>query len=381
MKHMIQPKNPFVIGHYVAPEYFCDRVEETRLLHHHFDNGRNVVVMSDRRLGKTGLIEHFMSQPDIKDNYHCFFIDIYMAHNMRELVCELGNEIFRRMAPSRQGFLQIVSTFLHSIQTTFSIDHTSGLPQMSLSLGDIEQPETTLDELLAMLEAADKPCLIAIDEFQQISTFDEGNIEAILRTKIQHLKNIQFVFAGSKRHLLEDIFNNPSRPFYNSVVFMQLLPIQEEIYVQFCEQLFVSYHRILDESLTRRAYQYFSGVTWYLQLFMNEAFSITEREDRIDSSSFDEILQHLIDTKRFTFEEIYSRLTEKQKAVIRAIVSEYPKVPNPMSKEFISAHKLKTSSSVQTALKGLEDKGIIQNNGESRKVNDILFAIWLKQRG
>ena len=378
---MIQPRNPFIIGHYVSSEYFCDRVEETKTLTHHIHNGRNVVIMSERRLGKTGLIEHCINQPYIREEYLCFFIDIYTVHNMKEFVYELANEIFRKLAPNKQGFLNTVSAFIHSLQTTFSIDPLSGVPQLSLSLGDINQPETTLDELLRMLEASNKPCLIAIDEFQQITSFEEDNVEAILRTKIQHLKNIQFVFAGSKRHLLSDIFNNPSRPFFNSVVFMQLLPINEDEYVTFSRQLFDAYHKVLDDELTHHAYKYFGGVTWYLQLFMNEAFSLTEREGKIGDESFNEIVQHLIDTKRFTFEEIYTGLTERQKSVIRAMATEFPRIVSPMSKDFICQHKLKTASSIQTALKGLEEKGIILSSQESRQFNDILFALWLKQRG
>ncbi|MBQ7238693.1 MAG: ATP-binding protein [Bacteroidales bacterium] len=377
---MIRPRNPFVIGRYVGPEYFCDRVEETRTLKHHITNGRNVVIMSERRLGKTGLIEHCLNQADIQSEYYCFFFDIFAAHSMREFVCELANEVFRKLAPTKKSILLTVSSFLRSLQTTFSIDPNSGVPQMNLSLGDIEQPETTLDELLAMLEAADRPCIIAVDEFQQIAQFEENNVEAILRTKIQHLKNVQFIFAGSKKHLLEEIFDNPSRPFYNSVVFMQLQPIDQEVYVQFCQQLFGAYHKVIDEALIRHAYRYFGGVTWYLQLFMNEAFGTTDRESSITDSSFDEVLQHLIDTKRFSFEESYARLTEKQKAVIRAMAAEYPKSVLPTSKDFILTYKLKTASIVQTALKGLEDKGIIQHNGETRQITDLLFAIWLKQR-
>jgi hypothetical protein len=179
---------------------------------------------------------------------------------------------------------------------------------------------------------------------------------------------------------LEEIFDNPSRPFYNSVVFMLLQPIPQPAYVQFAQQLFAAYHKVVDEALIGHAYQYFGGVTWYLQLFMNEAFSLTEREQGIDDASFGEVLQHLIDTKRFTFEESYARLTERQKAIIRAMASEYPRSVSATSKDFITTYKLKTASVVQTALKGLEDKGIVQHNGESRQITDQLFAIWLKQR-
>lgn len=378
---MATVRNPFVIGKYVGPEYFCDRQEETRLLAHHIMNGRNTVVISERRLGKTGLIEHTLYQPDIQKEYYCFFIDIYALHSLKELVCELANEVFRRLATRQQNFIQRFTSIVRSIQTSFSLDQFSGTPQVNFSLGDINQTEVTLDELLKCLEGADRPCIVAIDEFQQITTFEEKNIEAILRTKVQHLKNVQFIFAGSKKHLLEGIFNSPDRPFYNSVVFLPLAPIEEQTYISFAQKLFLQYGKELAPELTQTAYKYFQGVTWYLQLFMNEAFAVTERGSKATTEDFDEILQHLIDTKRFTFEETYSRLTEKQKAVLRAIATDYPKTVTPTSKDFLERYRLKTASSVQTAMKGLTDKGILSEYGNSRQISDILFLLWLRQRG
>lgn len=373
-------RNPFVIGKYAGPEYFCDRQEETRLLTHNIQNGRNTVVISERRLGKTGLIEHTLSQSSFQNEYYCFFIDIYAHHSLKELVCELANEVFRRLASRQQNFIQRFTAIVRSIQTSFSLDQFSGTPQVNFSLGDINQTEVTLDEILSCLEYADRPCIVAIDEFQQITSFEEKNIEALLRTKIQHLKNVQFIFAGSKKHLLEGIFNSPDRPFYNSVVFLPLAPIHEQTYISFAQKLFLQHGKELSENLVLKAYQYFQGVTWYLQLFMNEAFALTERGSNATIDDFDEILQHLIDTKRFTFEETYSRLTEKQKAVLRAIAYEYPKVVSPTAKEFLERYRLKTASSVQTAIKGLSDKGIISEYGDSRQISDILFMLWLRQR-
>lgn len=87
---MMKPKNPFIIGKYIGPDYFCDRKEESRLLIHHIENGRNVTLISERRLGKTGLREHCFSSNQISKDYYCFFIEIYALHNMREFVCELS---------------------------------------------------------------------------------------------------------------------------------------------------------------------------------------------------------------------------------------------------------------------------------------------------
>lgn len=370
--------NPFVIGKYAGKEYFCDRVEETKLLKHHLENGRNVTIMSERRMGKTGLIEHTFTNALKEDDYYTFIIDIYTAKNLREMVCLLANEIFKKIV-RRQSLLAKLTQIVQSLKTTVKYNGITGEPEVEFGLGEIVTPELTLDELFAYMEQADKPCIVAIDEFQKITDFNEDNVEAILRTKIQHLRNTQFVFAGSERHLLEGIFNDSSRPFYNSVVFMQLLSIDRKEYLEFCKRLFAENDKEVQDAFVNGVYDYFNGVTWYMQLSMNEAFSLTLPKSSIGIQQLQTVLTHMVDTKRFTFEDKYASLTEKQKAVIKAMANEYPSEVSPTSKDFILRHNLKTASSVQTAMKGLVDKGVVNEWRGNKRITDLLFVLWLKK--
>ena len=368
--------NPFVIGKYVDKDYFCDREKESEMLVHHIVNGRHVAIMSERRLGKTGLIEHVFAN-SLPDGYEPFLIDIYTCKNLREMVYLLASEVFKKIA-RKQSMLERLMRMVRSLKTTISYEVVTGFPEISFGLGEIQQPEVTLDEILGYLESSDAVCIVAIDEFQKIASFEEENVEALLRTKIQHLKKTQFIFAGSERHLLEGIFSNPARPFYNSVVFMQLLPIEVGVYVKFCQQLFLKYGKSVSPALVERLYKCFQGITWYLQLSMNEAFTMAERGGCVDEEAYDQILNHLVDSKRFTFEDRYASLTEKQKTVLMAIASEFPNQVTLTSQNFITRYNLKTSSSVQTAVKGLVEKGILSDNHGVRRPTDLLFMLWLK---
>ena len=368
--------NPFVIGKYVDKDFFCDREKESEMLVHHIVNGRHVAIMSERRLGKTGLIEHVFAN-SLPDGYEPFLIDIYTCKNLREMVYLLASEVFKKIA-RKQSMLERLMRMMRSLKTTISYEVVTGFPEISFGLGEIQQPEVTLDEILGYLESSDAVCIVAIDEFQKIASFEEENVEALLRTKIQHLKKTQFIFAGSERHLLEGIFSNPARPFYNSVVFMQLLPIEVGVYVKFCQQLFLKYEKSVSPALVERLYECFQGITWYLQLSMNEAFTMAERGGCVDEEAYDQILNHLVDSKRFTFEDRYASLTEKQKTVLMAIASEFPNQVTLTSQNFITRYNLKTSSSVQTAVKGLVEKGILSDNHGVRRPTDLLFMLWLK---
>ena len=368
--------NPFVIGKYVDKDFFCDREKESEMLVHHIVNGRHVAIMSERRLGKTGLIEHVFAN-SLPDGYEPFLIDIYTCKNLREMVYLLASEVFKKIA-RKQSMLERLMRMVRSLKTTISYEVVTGFPEISFGLGEIQQPEVTLDEILGYLESSDAVCIVAIDEFQKIASFEEENVEALLRTKIQHLKKTQFIFAGSERHLLEGIFSNPARPFYNSVVSMQLLPIEVGVYVKFCQQLFLKYEKSVSPALVERLYECFQGITWYLQLSMNEAFTMAERGGCVDEEAYDQILNHLVDSKRFTFEDRYASLTEKQKTVLMAIASEFPNQVTLTSQNFITRYNLKTSSSVQTAVKGLVEKGILSDNHGVRRPTDLLFMLWLK---
>jgi AAA+ ATPase superfamily predicted ATPase len=373
MRHL---NNPFVIGKYVDKSYFCDREKESKLLVHHIVNGRHVTVMSERRIGKTGLIEHVFTN-HLPDNYETFLIDIFTCKNLREMVYMLANEVFKKIS-KKQPLLEKLLSVVRSMKATLSYNNVTGQPEFGFGLGEITHPEITLDEILSYLEASDKICVVAIDEFQKIASFEEGNIEALLRTKIQHLKKTQFVFAGSERHLMEGIFNDPARPFYNSVVFMQLLPIDRGEYIRFCLRLFSLYDKTVSEALVTRLYTCFQGITWYLQLSMNEAFTMAERGESVGEEAYDQILNHMVDSKRFTFEDRFASLTEKQKTVLLAVAAEFPKEPTLTSQEFIAKYNLKTASSVQTAIKGLTEKGILSDHHGTKRPTDLLFMLWLK---
>ena len=368
--------NPFVIGKYVDKDYFCDRQKESELLVHHIVNGRNVAIMSERRLGKTGLIEHVFANV-LPKGYDTFLIDIYTCTNLREMVYLLAREVFKKIA-RRQTLSEKLVRMVRSLKPTITYDAVTGLPELGITMGEIQQPEVTLDEILSYLEQSDNTCVVAIDEFQKVASFEEQNVEALLRTKIQHLKRTQFVFAGSEHHLLEGIFNNPARPFYNSVVFMQLLPIEKAAYTAFCHRLFGQYDKTVSDALVSRLYDCFQGITWYLQLSMNEAFAMTERGAYMGDEAYPPVLSHLVDSKRFAFEDRYASLTEKQKTVLMAIAAEFPKAATLTSQAFIDKYSLKTASSVQTAVKGLTDKGILSDFHGSKRPTDLLFVLWLK---
>lgn len=370
--------NPFIVGGYLSPHYFCDRETETEQLIRNITNGRNIVIISVRRMGKTGLIRHCFYQDKIKENYHTFFIDIYATSSLREFVFALGKEIFERLKPKGMKFIERFFSIISSLRAGFKLDTITGEPTFDIGLGDIHAAETTLDEIFAYLEQADKPCIVAIDEFQQIGNYAEKNVEAILRTKVQHCQNARFIFAGSQKHIMMNMFNSPARPFYQSVNMMQLKSIPLTEYKAFVKRLFHENEKHIEEELIDEVYNFFEGHTWYIQLMFNELYILTGKGKLCSRSQQTIALTNILQMQDFTYQEIFSRLPEKQKEVLIAIGKEQ-KAIGVTSGKFIKKYKLSTPSSVQSALKGLLEKNLVSQEQNQYEISDRLLGVWLQK--
>lgn len=256
------------------------------------------------------------------------------------------------------------------------MDILTGEPSFELSLGEIEAPETTLDEIFKYLGNADKPCVVAIDEFQQISEYAEKNIEALLRTKIQHCPNCKFIFAGSEKDMLINMFNSQDKPFYKSATFMQIGCIDLEKYTKFAIRLFKEADKTLTADFVKKAYESVDGVTLYLQFIMNELFQIVPIGETATKELYDNALRILLNKNSFVYANTLSEITVKQKELLYAMAKE-GKTTEITSGDFIRKYGLKSASSVQSALKGLISRKIVMKEDGFYVISDRLFKIWL----
>lgn len=368
--------NPFVLGKYVSDRYFCDREEETAFLIKQIDNGRNVALVAARRMGKTGLIQHCFAQERVRERYHTFFVDIYATTSLAEFVYLLGKTIYEELKPKKtrwaEGFFQIV----RSLRMGFRLDALTGEPTFDIGLGDIQTPQTTLDEIFEYLETADKPCIVAIDEFQQVGTYEGKSVEALLRTKIQRCKQTSFIFAGSKQHLMSNMFNSSSKPFYQSAITMGLDAIPMDVYADFVERLFAECGRLVDRVVVEKVYSLFGGATWFVQMMMNELFALTPEGGRCGLEKLEVARENIIQVQAHVYKDILARLAPKQKLVLQAIARE-GEAQGVTSSAFIRKYNLSSASSVQAAMKSLIKHDLVVSEGESYRVYDHFFAEWL----
>lgn len=373
-------KNPFIVGKYLSDKYFCDREAETEMLRRHIENGRNVVLVSPRRLGKSGLIHHFFSQDDIRSRYYVFFVDIYATSSLAEFVYSFGKAVYETLKPQstvwKEKFFQVVA----SLRVGFKLDPLTGQPGLDLGLGDIQSSETTLDEIFDYLAMADKPCIVAIDEFQQIQNYGENNVEALLRTKIQQCSTTQFIFAGSKRHVMSTMFNSPAKPFYQSAVVMGLGVIPMPTYAAFANRLFEDWGRTVDTEVAESVWKMFEGYTWFVQMMMNELFALTPEGGHCCVDMIATARQNVIMSQEDGYKGLLVNIPSKQKVVLQAIAKEGV-ARNITSAKFIRKYNINSASSVQAAVKLLMKGDVLtQTDDGGYRVYDFFFSEWLATR-
>lgn len=368
--------NPFIYQGYESPTYFCDREVETKTLLSHLKNGRNVTLISPRRIGKTGLIKNtfYHLERDEKDAV-CLYLDIFATKNLHDFVEQFGGMVINDIVRKNASFIDKTISFFSALRPVLSMDPLTGEPSVSITV-EPTQEDITIRSIFNYLNESGREVYIAIDEFQQIAEYPETGTEALLRSYIQFAQHVHFIFSGSKHHLMAEIFGSPKHPFYQSTEMMGLKPLNCDIYYDFCQHFFKQKGGNLSKDIFERIYQQFYGHTWYVQCIMNRLY---ETELNVDSTEqVNAALLSILQGREPQFENLVQFFTENQFSLLKAIAKEGISA-QPTSGKFIRDHKLSGASSVKAALKTLEEKELVYRKTEGYIIYDRFMDLWLKR--
>lgn len=372
----MKPNNPFLVYGYNSPEYFCDREKETEKMISALNNERNLTLIAPRRMGKTGLIKNVFYQlkSEKKQDAAYFYMDIYSTRDLKAFTQLLAQTVLGELDTLSQNILRQMTGFFKSCRPVISADERSGVPTVTLDFIP-ERAEQTLKEIFDYMAASKKSCYIAIDEFQQIMEYPEKGIEALLRSYIQFMPNVHFIFSGSKKHVMEEMFASAKRPFYQSTQIIILNEIPLENYYAFAQRFFAQVNREFPKEAFEYLYEMESGHTWYIQSILNRMYE--KKTKRINIEMVNECVDDILNEMETIYQSNLTLLTNNQVELLKAIASE-GSVKSVNSNDFIKKHHLKTPSSVNVALKSLINKELIYNTMEGYIVYDRFFGKWLK---
>ena len=369
-------ENPFIVSGSIDPKYFCDRREESARLIKSVTSGNNLLLLSPRRMGKTGLIQFCYGKKKLS-GHHRFFIDILHTTGLKEFTYLLGKEVFNKLLSADRRMPGLLIRTLKSISGKLGFDPVSGLPAFSLELGDIDRPEYTLEEIFTCLQETGRPCIVSINEFQQIAKYPEKNIEALLHSNIQRTSNARFILAGSGRHLMQEMFTSSARPFYQSADLLELGPIDRSIYIDFVTGHFRRRGRNIEPDTVGKVYDMFEGNTYCIQKTFNESFADTAKGKTCTPETTDNAVRSIITSFSPTYREILSNIPEKQKELLYSIAIDR-KAESITSSAFIRRHSLTSASSVQSASRKLLEKGLVTVNDGIWSISDMFFGMWIR---
>lgn len=370
--------NPFLVNNYQGSDYFCDRKIETQTIKDNLYNGNSTTIMAIRRIGKTGLIQHVLDQ--LPTGYHGIYVDLLETENMNQLLNILATAIMSQ-TPQKSKFGKTIWNFFTSLRPTISFDPLNGLPQASFSISH-EETKTNIGSVFEFLEQQNQKIVIAIDEFQQILNYPEKNVDAWLRTRIQHLNNVVFIFSGSQQHLMAELFGSPQRPFYRSSQIVQLKKIEQEAYTDFIVDLFSKYKYHVSRDIAEQMLDWTDRHTYFTQVLCNRVFA--RRTRNITSADWKAEASLILKEQEVLFFSFRNMLAKNQWKVLKAIAKQ-GKTYKPTAQAFLKKYKLSSSATVLKAIKALLNAELIykdyDEHGEAfYAVYDLFFRRWSEQK-
>ncbi len=372
-------KNPFILEPFKSKEYFCDRERETEELIHNITNGRNTTLISPRRLGKTGLIFRVFEEIDQRHlPFETIYADISDTLSLREFIKVLSDAVVAKLKkPQRiSAFFQS----LKSVRPVLELDPMTGSPQLSFTFANTSQMQDTLTDVLTYLESYPKMIVVAIDEFQQIREYEGINMEAILRKHIQNLHNVRFIFCGSKKHTMTDMFTNAKKPFYESTSFCYLAKLQVNVYASFIRKHFESAGKSIDDESLDYILKWTRIHTYYTQRLCNEVFSLSS--DKVNSAVVMTSIQAILNSERERFLEIRQLITRSQWKMLGAIAKE-GSVSQITSSGFLSKYGISSGPAALRNIQALTEKELVMvtndESGTSYSVYNVFLSRYLEK--
>lgn len=365
-----------MLSPYVSDDLFCDREEETAKLETLLTNRSNVAVISPRRYGKTGLILRTLSRLRSAGFDTCY-VDIYSSSSLEDFIKIFSESIVRELKSK-----SLVFSFLKqfsSIRPLLSFDPLSGAPQLSFTYVTDDDRRRTLSSLLEYLESRRKRVIVAIDEFQQVREYEGVNMEALLRSEIQNLHNVNFVFSGSRKHLMTDMFSDAKSPFYESARFIFLGELDHNIYGGFIRHLFSKGGTSITDEALEFILDWSMTHTFYTQTLCHAIFDSGSKSVGIEEAK--RCASYLLEENEPRFLEIRNLLTKGQWRFLRAIAKE-KEVHQPTSGAFLRKYGISSGSSALRILAFLLDKELVLEKsdaaGKSYRVYNVFLSRWLE---
>ncbi len=373
-------KNPFHYGGVVTGEDFCNRQKEVSELTRIIENSQKVFVYSERRFGKTSLVQRVLDQLPRKA-YLSVYVDLWSTDGEAAFVSAVARAITESMATTADKLVQTARDFFGRLKPGITIND-EGRPVITFEASRISDLSSDLEEVLEaparVAREGKRSVVIVFDEFQQILEYESEQVERRLRSIVQHQRDISYVFLGSRRHLIQKLFLGRSRPLYRAAAHYPLGPIQAEDWLPFIRERFLEARRQITDEQIRRVCRITEGHPFYTQHLCHVLWELCGVGEEVTGDLIQSSVDIVLDRESYAYATLWESLTKNQQRFLKGLAAEAPGV-QPFGGDFIQRYGLRSPSNVQRSAAVLLDKDVIDRNNGSYVILDRFFRLWIQK--
>ena len=365
-------KNPFKYGCVVSGDSFCERPELAAKLAGFVRSGQNVVIQGERRMGKTSLVRETIGR---MKGIRLVYVDLLGVCDVADLCGRIAEALAEtdRTLP----FYRKLGKLLAKLRPTVSVDPDSGMPVFSLDKMSAGST-ASLDALLFAVaeEAKSRHLCVVFDEFQDILAMEDGaRTLAVMRGKIQLDASTPYVFLGSVRNKMTDIFWDPDSPFYHSAAALPVGEIPDDDFYRFALKKFKDGGRDLPRESFDAIFKLSQRIPGYVQELCDAIWDCTDVGDVIRAKEIDEGLKGVFARERDHYEIFMERLTPIQRKVVSALAVHGGK--GVYSGAFLANAQVSGIGTMRRSITKLISEKLIYRYNDEYKFFNPFFAQWL----
>jgi AAA+ ATPase superfamily predicted ATPase len=357
--------NPFMYNGAVTGDNFYDREEETKQILLRLSS--NIVLYAPRRYGKTSLVFHVIDELE-KQGYTCIYLDFYHVYNLNDFATLYSKALARKQKPLER-FAKQLKNGVKSLRPVISFNKDTGEQELSIDFRCSYVDVNTIDDLLELtqnLTSKDSRVFVFFDEFQEVSRLADGHFEAILRSIIQLQQTVKYLFFGSKRHLLQEAFMSPKRPFYLQAAAISLGKLPVSASVDYLTKTFLKDGINIDEKCCKYLIDRSANIPGYIQMLAGQVWQYMITDGKVVTQEIiDKGVRQLINAQSDLFSEIYGHEPERAKNILRFLAK--------------GDNHLELNDHNQDMLWQLRDDEILENERSTYYIGDPFLRLFIKE--
>ncbi len=368
--------NPFKYGKIVEGEYFYDRKDELLRIKSTLSGGNNLVLYAPRRYGKSSLVKKVLKELK-NEGFVTVYLDFMSIYSRESFIKAYTKEIAQNEPNSIEKTVKKIAKLIRGIVPSI-IFNNQGIPEFSFSWIDGAEKVETLEDIIDLPEkfaTNKKQWVIAFDEFQEITKLNGESFEKILRSLIQHHKNVSYLFLGSRTHLLKDMFSNKNRAFYNSAMLLNLDTINKKYSVRYLRKQFSKDDIVIPTDVAEYLISSINSIPYYIQFIAAEIWQqVINKKVEITIQHIDNAIETIVELKSDYYWELINKQTNYRKKVLIALCHSSTGL---FSKEVTKKFNLGANSTTQKAISSFITEGIIEHFNDNYEFSDPIFRLFL----